>query len=123
MINGVVNSVLEATIRIQIRDAAAGVQQIESTVDTGYNGFLLLQPAQNSALGLPWLKKLSVALADGSVQYIDVYAATVIWDGVPRSVEVDAIARNPLIGMKLLEGCELRIKVVEGGFVNILTPP
>jgi len=118
-----VNSALQATIPLLIQDGGGGVQPFDSLVDTGYDGFLALQPARIAALGLPYLRRLLASLADGSTIFVDVHLATIVWDGVQRTVEVDAVDGAPLVGMKLLEGCELRIKVVSGGLVTIETPP
>jgi len=48
-----------------------------------------------------------------------VYAAIVIWDGQPRTVETDEAAADPLVGMGLIYGCDLRIQAVDGGTVVI----
>jgi hypothetical protein len=49
--------------------------------------------------------------------------ATVNWDGAPRDVEVDAADTDPLVGMALLAGHELRIKVIAGGTVTVSAIP
>jgi predicted aspartyl protease len=58
-------------------------------------------------------------LADGSIHAFDVYEATVDWDRQPRSVEVEAANAQPLIGMALMQGSELRIRVLPGGSATI----
>lgn len=60
-----------------------------------------------------------MTLADGSEQECDVYAATVIWDGQPRRVPVDAAETDPLVGMPLLNGSDLYMQVRAGGRVAI----
>ena len=54
-------------------------------------------------------------LADGSTSLFDVYEATVLWDGTPRRVAVDAADIDPLVGMRLLDGYELTVQAVVGG--------
>ena len=62
-------------------------------------------------------------LADGRVEYFDVYIATVIWDGQPRPVEVEVAGTEPLVGMSLLEHQALRIDALNGGMVTITALP
>jgi predicted aspartyl protease len=58
-------------------------------------------------------------LADGSEILFDVYEAVVTWDGMERNILVDEADTEPLIGMKLLRGYELKMQVVSGGKVTI----
>ena len=74
-------------------------------------------------LGLPWLGRQQAILADGVVRLFDVYAATVIWDSQPRTVETDAADAEPLLGMGMLSGHDLRMQVVSGGTVTIEALP
>ncbi|HVS34405.1 MAG TPA: clan AA aspartic protease [Gemmataceae bacterium] len=123
MMTGIVNADLEPLLRLTIRDAGGQPHDVEVVIDTGFNGFLTLPPALIAALGLPWLCRQQGQLADGSVLPFDVYVATVDWDGQPRSVEVEAADAQPLLGMALLQGSELRIEVVPGGPVTITRLP
>src|SRR5262245_49252266 len=117
---GTVNADLEAVLRISIFDAVGQLHVIDAVIDTGFNGFLTLPPSLTSALGLKWLCRQQGQLADGSLQAFDVYVATVDWDGQGRSVEVDAANTQPLLGMALLHGSELKIQVKPGGAVEIV---
>lgn len=74
-------------------------------------------------MGLPWLCRQQGELADGGVLTFDVYVATVEWDGQPRSVEVEAADAQPLLGMALMQGSELRMRIVRGGPVTIAVLP
>lgn len=53
----------------------------------------------------------------------DVYVATVDWNGQSRDVEVDVADAQPLLGMSLMLGSELRIAVVDGGETTIAQLP
>jgi hypothetical protein len=44
---------------------------------------------------------------------------TVIWDGQYRNIPVNQAETDPLVGMSLLYGYDLRIRAVEGGKVTI----
>ena len=66
-----------------------------------------------------------IELADRSIHRLDVYSAVVIWDGQSRSIHVNAVETDPLVGMKLLEGYRLTIDVTPGGGMEIvpMSPP
>lgn len=119
MIIGVVNTHTEATIRLPVRAADGRELEMEGVLDTGFNGSLTLSPAVIRSLGLRWRTRGLVMLANGSEDHCDIYAATVIWDGRPRNILVEAADTDPLIGMALLYGHTLHMQVVEGGSVVI----
>jgi clan AA aspartic protease len=123
MVTRVVNAALEATLRIVVLDTRGQPSEIETVVDTGFSGFLTLPPPLIAALALPWLCRQLGVLADGQVHIFDVYNATIIWDGQPRTVEVEAVDAQPLLGMALLRGHDLRVQVVPGGPVCIVVVP
>jgi clan AA aspartic protease len=116
---GTVNAALEIIIPLEVEDASGQRHLIPAQVDTAYNGFLTLPPPQIGALCLPWVGSLYAKLADGGSQRIDIYAATIIWNGQPLSVEVDATNSAPLIGTALLERHHVGIDLVPGGLVTI----
>ena len=123
MILGVVNAHSEATIRLPVRDAAGHEHEIETVLDTGFNGSLTLPPAIIAALGFPWRTRSLVILANGTDDLCDIYAATVIWDGRSRHILVEAADTDPLVGMALLYGHDVRMQVVAGGSVSIEALP
>ena len=123
MITGVVNAHAEATIRLPVRAADRREQEIEAVLDTGFNGSLTLPPTVIAALGLPWRTRGAVMLANGTEDQCDIYTATVIWDGRPRHILVEAADTDPLIGMALLYGHDVRMQVIEGGSVIIEALP
>lgn len=76
-----------------------------------------------AALGLTWRGYATAVLGDGSLQQFDVYAATVLWDGQARVIEIDAAETDPLVGMGLLYGHEVRMQAIDGGTVTIEALP
>lgn len=119
MITGVVNANYEATIPLVVQAIYGQEEAIEAIIDTGFTGSLTLPPMLIMALGLPWLGRQRAKLGDGSERFFDVYAATILWDGQVRTVETDATETEPLVGMCLLAGHEVRIRVLDGGNVTI----
>jgi clan AA aspartic protease len=123
MMTGIVNAELEPLLRLTVRDAGGQPLDVETGIDTGFNGFLTLPPPVIAALGLRWLCRQQGQLADGSVLAFDVYVATVNWHGQARNVEVEDTDAQPLLGMGLMQGSELRIEIVPGGSVIITELP
>lgn len=94
--------------------------RVEAVVDTGFSGHLTLPPATVEALGLPVIGSAESILADGSVVMEDVCLARVIWHGGgERAVRVLVADATPLVGMALLRGSELRVRVEGGGEVTV----
>lgn len=123
MMMGLVDANLEPRLQLIVHSASGPPQEIEVVIDTGFNGFLTLPPALIAGLGLPWLCRQQGELADGSILTFDVYVATVEWDGQPRTVEVEAADAQPLLGMALMEGSELCMRIVRAGPITIAALP
>jgi predicted aspartyl protease len=68
---------------------------------------------------LTWDDVNKATLADGSECIFDVYRARVVWDRKPVRVFVDELDGEPLIGMGLLNGYELRAEVRSRGKVTV----
>jgi clan AA aspartic protease len=123
MIAGTVNSLYELIIRLSVRDSTGQEQEVDAVLDSGFTGSLTLPPSRISSLGLTWRTRSSAILANGNVEELDIYTATIIWDGAPRVILVQAIDNVPLLGMALLVGFDLRARVTIGGKVQIEAVP
>ena len=119
MITGVVNARHEATVRLSVSYANGQGQEVEAILDTGFSGSLTLPLAVITALDLPWRTRGTVTLANGSEDQFDIYAATIVWDGKPRNILVEAADTDPLVGTALLAGYDVHLQVREGGNVII----
>jgi clan AA aspartic protease len=122
MITGVVRG-REGRIRLKVRGRRGREREIEAVIDTGYTASLSLPPALVAALGLRWKSVGRGILADGSECLFDVYVAEVEWDGKTRRVLIDEADTDPLVGMALLGGYELKMQVRSGGKVTIKRLP
>ena len=118
MITGVVRD-REALITLRVRGQSQHDSTIEAVIDTGYNAYLSLPPDQIASLELVWQGIGRAALGDGSECLFDVFEAEVEWDGQMARILVDEADTDPLVGMALLDGCELRIEVCGDGTVEI----
>lgn len=119
MITGIVNASREPTIPLLVRGVDNDDHDVSAIVDTGFTGSLTLPPTLIARLGLGWLGHTEAVLADGSLHLFDVYRGAIVWDGRVRPVDVGAAETVPLVGMRLIEGHELRIQAVTGGLVTI----
>jgi clan AA aspartic protease len=122
MISGVVQSD-EARIRVTVRGRRGREQEVEAIIDTGYTASLTLPPAIVTALDLRWRSATRFTLADGSERIFDVYEAKVVWDGKPRTILVDEVDAEPLVGMRLVKGHELKMQGRYRGRVTIKRLP
>ncbi len=116
---GSVNAVGEAVVLLRVRDADGGFLEIDSVVDTGFNGSVALPPEFITALRLPDVGVVRVVFGDGNEGTLTVYEAVIEWDGLERLVQIDCIATDVLLGTKLLAGHELRIAFVRNGAVEV----
>src|SRR5687768_6385508 len=123
MIAGFVSSQLEPLVQVTVSGPGGHEADVEALIDTGFDGWLTLPLRAIKALNLRWLRSGRMLLADGTETLFDVYDATIQWDGAPRQIRVDQVESEPLMGMALLEGSELRIEVRVGGNVTIEPVP
>lgn len=119
MIRGHVTPDREAVVRIAVSSLTGQSLDIDAVVDTGFTGFLTLPSAVIARLNLLWRTRGRSLIADGSEVEYNVYVANLFWDDQPRSALVESAEVQPLVGMALLHGYELRVQVVDGGDVTI----
>jgi predicted aspartyl protease len=72
---------------------------------------------------LRWRSGDRFTLADGSERILDVYEAKVVWDGKARAILVDEVNGDPLVGMRLLRGYELKMQGRARGKIAIKRLP
>ena len=118
MITGAVKSD-EARIRLTVKGWRGREQEVEAVIDSGFTGALTLPPALIATLGLRWRSVDRATLADGSTCVFQVYVGKLIWDGKVRTILVAEADADPLVGMRLLRGHELKMHVRARGKVTI----
>ena len=89
-------------------------------VDTGFNGWLSLPPDLIAQLNLKWKRRGRAILGDGTECVFDVYEAVLVWDGNLLTIPIDEADSEPLVGMSLMEGYQLKVQVFEGGHVELI---
>ena len=130
MIAGKVNSEVDKDgyvyLKPQITLSVAGVDRVfrmsQVTVDTGFTGWLALPGDTIEELGLTSYGQRPANQA-GGVGVFSIYGALVLWHGEQRPVLVHRITGDPLMGMALLEGSQLKVDAREDGDVIIDEQP
>jgi clan AA aspartic protease len=120
MITGIVNADFESIIPLSICGSDGKVYTQEAIVDTGFNGWLSLPPDLIAQLNLKWKRRGRAILGDGTECVFNVYEAVLIWDGKLLTIPIDEADSEPLVGMSLMEGYQLKIQVFEGGYVELI---
>ena len=118
MMHGQVNDELEPWIEVLLEDKAGQRHRIPALLDTGFNGFLTLPSAWSLDMGLQRSGQARVTLADGSETVSDLFIAKAILEGQSLTIDVEAADTDPLVGMALLRGYDVRLLVVPGGLVE-----
>lgn len=119
MITGKVNSQREAIVAVSLLDASGVEQPIEAVLDTGFTGELTLPPKYIDDLGLEFFGSRLAVLGDGSEVLMDNYFGQIMWHGRSRRIVVLESAGGPLLGMELLEGSDLSLRIQTDGPVQI----
>ena len=119
MIVGVVNSELEATLRLTVRGPSGQSRLIKAVIDTGFNGFITLPPVIIDELGFVWKSRTGAILADGSETEFDTYRGILVWNRRRHLIDIDESDTTPLVGTALLANFEMKAQFRAGGKVTI----
>ncbi len=120
-----VDDFLEAVVALSVQGDDGATEGVDFIIDTGYTGEMTLPQEIIDRLNLRTVDydgyetTPTVILADGAILPVAVYVTGVWWHDRLRIVEVDSIGSNPLIGMTLLQGSNLRVDAIPGGLVTI----
>ena len=123
MIRGVVTGNLEAWVDLAVVSDDHPSVGFSAVVDTGFSDFLTLPVAVLEKFRAVPLNRVMVTLADGSEIISRLFALTVLWDSQPITIEVHAAETEPLVGMALMAGHDLHIRVTPNGEVTIRAIP
>src|SRR4051812_34992111 len=103
VIHGTVNSQLEVTVPITVKDFGGVDHDVVAALDTGFSGALILPNRFLASLGISAQLSSQLKLADGSVVPVGIHLTTIVWDGRIKQIRVEGFdTDSPLIGMKLL---------------------
>ena len=109
----------EAVLQLRVNGRRGQTRDIGAVIDTGFTGWLTLSPEVVASLGLRWHSFGRGTLADGSETVFDIHEGRVVWDGRVRRIRVYVFDAEPLVGIALMRGFELKIQVRSRGRVSI----
>ena len=115
MIRCRLNERLEPMVAVEVLNGDGDSRTVEALLDTGFSGDLTLTGDLIESLGLDYAGQIQKVLADGGEVTARAYKAFVSWFGQTRSVEIIASEGVPLLGMSLLDGCKITMRVRAGG--------
>ena len=92
-------------------DAEGQPRSLEVVLDTGFTGYLTLPSESISQLGLPSVGQRTFELANGELFDFRVYLGSLSWHGRPSDVLVLQSDSVPLLGMALLWGSRITIRL------------
>ena len=119
MIVGSISAANEAVIPVTIRAADGQTSDSNAIIDTGFSGYLTLDPADIAALQLPFRQRNTYELGDGRQVDFNTYRAIVLWNGQERVVSVLESDGGTLVGMELMHGHTLFLDIIDGGEVRM----
>lgn len=120
---GVVTSHLEAWVELAVVGDDLPTVNFSAVIDTGFSDCLTLPMAVLERFRAVPVTHVIVTLADGSEIVSQLFELTVLWDGLPITIDVHAAEVEPLVGMGLLAGHDLQMRVVPNGEVTIRAIP
>ena len=115
MIRGIVNDRLELKVVVEISNEDGTFEAVEAVLDTGFGGDLTLPLDTVERLGLKYSRRVPLILAGDQRLECVVYRGFARWFGRVREIHVIAAEGQPLLGMTLLAGCKITIRVRPGG--------
>ena len=115
MIRGIVNERLEPTVVVEVLNVDGDSRTVEAVLDTGFSGHLTLSQDLIESLGLDYYAQIQMVLADGEDTKVYSYEGFVNWFGQTQRAVILASEGVPLLGMSLLDGCKITMRVRAGG--------
>jgi clan AA aspartic protease len=119
VISGVVTPDLEPSLELPVIDPEGGRHLVGALVNTGFTGWLTLPPSLIQAMGLSWHEVGRVVVADGRSVLVDLFDATIEWDGEEMPIKVHEMDAFPSVGLNLLRGFELHFPAKIGATFSI----
>ena len=118
MIQGYVQNQRAIVELLVVRETGQQIK-IPFVLDTGYSGTLALPNTVCAEMGLRFRRSGAANLADGTPVQLNIYVATILWEGELRRFELYGLDDDPLLGMTALEGYRVCLDIVEDGLVKI----
>ena len=114
---------LQYRLVVTVAGPRQAVREVETTIDTGFTGWLALPMDIVRELELTQHGRRPARLASGETELFDIYGALISWDGQLRPIPAHAVAANPLLGMRMLLDYRLTADNQPGGALTIAKLP
>lgn len=119
MIRGALNDRRQPMVALEISNGDGRFQPVDALLDTGFSGYLTLPADTVAWLGLERIEKTPVVLAGDHQTQVSAHRGYVNWLGRVRRIDVLAMEGQALLGMNLLDGSKITVRVRAGGEVAI----
>lgn len=119
MILGTVNVLRQAIIPLDVLDQNGSIHNEPAVVDTGFTGFITLDPQIISSLNLTFIEARDYTLGNGADVSFRLFRVEISWEGQQRVVLAVEAEGDSLIGMSMLDGHILTLDASIGGTVTI----
>jgi clan AA aspartic protease len=119
MITGAVNVMRQAVVPLDMLDQSGAIQTEPAVVDTGFTGYITLDPQVVSSLNLTFVEVREYTLGNGADVGFNLFRAEVSWEGQRRTVLAVEAEGDALIGMSMLDGHTLTMDATIGGNVTV----
>ena len=96
-----------------------GDVEVESVLDTGFEGELALPHSTLAVLEATLLERRLALMPDGREEEVYAYEVELDWEDEARLVEVLELPGRPLLGMMLLNTSHTHVEGNEGGEIVI----
>lgn len=111
---GVINAEGKPIVPVVIAGGSGQEQKTPCLLATGFRGDIILPLEQAQALGLPQTGTERIAYPLPSQEEAPVFSADILWCGEARTARVLGYGRQPILGVGLLKGCRLSLRVRPG---------
>jgi clan AA aspartic protease len=119
MLRGRVNAKREPSVELKLITETGFEFSVDAAIDTGFTDTLVLPGEIILDCNLEPEMLRDAVLADGISRSYPVYSIKMNWFGTIINVFAYGLGNSALIGMSLLQGCELKIDCRLGGVVEI----
>lgn len=116
---GEMNTTKQITVTLAILDDSGLSQDVQCMINTGFMGHLTLPTSAIEVLGLEYVTDADLVLAGVPTRRARQFAASIEWLGNQIILPILELESRPLVGMRLLYGCDLHAHLLDGGFVTL----
>ena len=119
MTRGEVSGDQQVLVTVEINNADGHPHPVDVVMDTGFTGYLALPADTIQQLGLSWVGRRTLELANGELLEFEAYLAVISWHEYLTDVLVLRTDDVSLLGLSLLWGSRITLDVTTQGEVSV----